>query len=211
MKVIGFSAGSVGREGNVDRMLKAILDRSGHEVEFVKLTDLNFSGCKGCVQLCARPQVCTLADDAQPYYEKIKKADAVVVGAPVYFGAIASTALAFIERFFGYRHVDIPIAGKPFVTVVAGGMELDSAVEQLHRMLGWFQVNVIDTVKFESKAPPCLKCGRHKACEIGGLYMMQGEAAKELVITKEMFSRWEDDTVTAVAIDTAADKLKKLM
>ena len=50
MKVIGFSAGSVGRAGNVDRMVKAILDKSGHEVEFVKLTDLNFSGCKGCAQ-----------------------------------------------------------------------------------------------------------------------------------------------------------------
>ena len=69
MKVIGFSAGSAGREGNVDRMVKAILERSGHDVEFVKLTDLNFSGCKGCVQLCARPQVCKLEDDAQPYYE----------------------------------------------------------------------------------------------------------------------------------------------
>jgi multimeric flavodoxin WrbA len=70
-----------------------------------------------------------LTDEAQPYYGKIKKADAVVIGAPVYFGAIASTALAFIERFFGYRHVDIPIAGKPFVTVIGGAMELDPAVE----------------------------------------------------------------------------------
>ncbi len=32
MKVIGFSAGSVGREGNVDRMVKAILQKSGHDV-----------------------------------------------------------------------------------------------------------------------------------------------------------------------------------
>lgn len=32
MKVIGFSAGGVGREGNIDRMVKAILERSGHEV-----------------------------------------------------------------------------------------------------------------------------------------------------------------------------------
>ena len=38
MKVIGFSAGGVGREGNIDRMVKAILDKSGYEVEFVKLT-----------------------------------------------------------------------------------------------------------------------------------------------------------------------------
>jgi hypothetical protein len=77
-------------------------------------------------------------------------------------------------------------------------------------MLGAFQVNVIDTVMFESKIPPCLKCGRHKECEIGGLYKMQGEAAKELVITKEMFFRWEDDTLIAAAVDTAADKLKRL-
>ena len=49
MKVIGFSAGVVGRESNVDRMVQAILDKSGHEVEFVKLTDLSFTGCKGCV------------------------------------------------------------------------------------------------------------------------------------------------------------------
>ena len=210
MKVIGFSAGSVGREGNIDRMVKAILDKSGHEVEFVKLTDLSFSGCKGCVQLCARPQVCKLEDDAQPYYQKVKEADAVVIGTPVYFDTITSTVWAFIERFFGYRHVDIPIAGKPLVTVVGGGMMLDASVEQLHRLLGAFEVNVLDTVKFQSKVPPCFKCGRHKECEIGGLYQMLGDAAKELTITKEMFTRWEDDSAAAAAIDAAAEKLKKI-
>jgi len=210
VKVIGFSAGSVGREGNVDRMVKAILDKSGHDVEFVKLTDLNFSGCKGCVQLCARPQVCKLADDAQPYYEKVKQADAVVIGTPVYFGTITSTVWAFIERFFGYRHVDIPIAGKPFVTVVGGAMTTKSAVKQLHKVLGAFEVNIIDTIKFRSKIPPCFKCGRHKDCEIGGPYKMLGDAAKELTVTKEMFTRWEDDSATAATIDAAAERLKKI-
>ena len=180
MKVIGFSAGSAGRDGNVDRMVKRILDKSGHEVEFVKLTDLNFSGCKGCVQLCSRAQVCRLQDDAQPYYQKVKEADAVVIGTPVYFNTISATVWTFIERFFGYRHVDIPIAGKPFVTVVGGALALDPAVEQLHGILAAFDVNIIDTITFQSKVPPCFKCGRHKECEIGGLYMMLGDAAKEL-------------------------------
>ncbi len=54
VKVIGFSAGAGGREGNVDRMVKAVLDGSGHDVEFVKLSELNYSACKGCVQLCVR-------------------------------------------------------------------------------------------------------------------------------------------------------------
>ena len=208
MKVIGFSAGSVGREGNIDRMVKAILDKSGHEVEFVKLADLKYSGCKGCVQLCAKPQVCRLEDDAEPYYQKVKEADAVVIGTPVYFDTITATVWAFIERFFGYRHVDIPIAGKPFVLVVGGALMLDSAVNQLHNVLGKFEVNVVDTVRFQSKVPPCFKCGRHQECEIGGLYSMLGEAAKELTITKEMFTRWEDDIGTAAAINAAAEKLK---
>lgn len=147
-----------------DRMVKAIHDKSGHDAEFVKLTDLNFSGYKGCVQLCARPQVCKLADDAQPYYEKVKEADAVVIGTPVYMRTITSTAWAFIERFFGYRHVDIPIAGKPFVTVVGGAFPADSAVKELHRLLGVYEVNVIDTIKYQSSVPTCFKCGRHKEC-----------------------------------------------
>ncbi len=210
MKVIGFSAGSVGREGNVDRMVKAILEKSGHEVEFVKLADLNYSGCKGCVPLCAGPQVCKLEDDAQPYYQKVKEADAVVIGTPVYFNTITATVWAFIERFFGYRHVDIPIAGKPFVLVVGGAMMLDSAVEQLHKVLGPFHVNVLDTVRFVSKTPPCFKCGRHKECEIGGMYRMFGDAAKELTITKEMFTRWEDDSEVAAAVDAAAEQLKNI-
>ena len=61
-------------------------------------------------------------DDARPYNEKVKEADAVLIGTPVYMDTIASTASAFIERFFGYRHVDMPIAGKPFVTVVGGAL-----------------------------------------------------------------------------------------
>ncbi len=210
MKVIGFSAGSVGREGNVDRMVKAILEKSGHEMEFVKLTDLSFSGCKGCVQLCAKPQVCKLDDEVQPYYDKIKEADAVVIGTPVYFGTVTSTVWAFVERFFGYRHVDIPIENKPFVTVVGGAMALDNAVKQMNDLLGSFNVNVIDTVTFASKVPPCFKCGRHKECEIGGLYKMLGDAAKEMTIKKEMFTRWEDNSAAAAAVDGAAEKLRAI-
>ncbi len=210
MKVIGFSAGSVGREGNTDRLVKAILEKSGHEVEFVKLTDLTYSGCKGCVQLCAKPQVCKLEDEAQPYYEKIKQADAVVIGTPVYFNTMTATVWAFIERFFGYRHVDVAIAGKPFVLVVGGALMLDSAVEQLHKVLGVFELKVLDTVRYLSKVPPCFKCGRHRECEIGGMYMMLGDAAKDVTITKEMFTRWEDNCEVAAAVDAAAEKLKNI-
>ncbi len=210
VKVIGFSAGAAGREGNVDRMVKAVLDGSGHDVEFVKLSELNYSACKGCVQLCARPQVCKLEDDLLPYYQKLKEADAVVLGASVYFDALNGMATSFIERFFGYRHVSIPIAGKPFTLVIASAMKLDAATAQMRQLLSHFEVNVLDVVQFQSRIPPCFKCGRHKDCEIGGLYQMLGDAAKELTITKEMFGQWEDDDATAAAVKKAAEALKNL-
>ena len=210
MKILGFSAGSTGREGNVDRMVEAVLAKSGHASEFIKLTDLNVSGCKGCVQLCAGPQVCKLQDDAQQYYEKILEADAVVIGSPVYMNTITATTTAFIERFYGYRHRDIQIAGKPFVTVVGGAMMVDAAQANLQQMLGIYEADVISSVSFKSSVPPCFKCGSHRECKIGGAYMMHGDAAKDLTITKEMFNRWEDDSETTTAIDAAADMLRKI-
>ena len=210
MKILGFSSGSTGREGNVDRMVKAILDKSGHESEFIKLTDLSFSGCKGCVQLCAGPQVCKLEDDAQQYYEKILEADAVVIGSPVYMNTVNATVTAFIERFYGYRHKDIQIAGKPFVTVVGGAMMVDEAQEDIQKMLSVYEADVINSITFKSTVPPCFKCGRHRECKIGGAYMMFGEDAKDMTITKEMFNRWEDDKETVAAIEGASELLRNI-
>jgi len=137
-------------------------------------------------------------------------ADAVVIGSPGYMNTFTSTAAAFIERFYGYRHVSIQTAGKPFVTVVGGAMMLDAAQENLQKMLGIFEVDVISSVAFKSSVPPCFKCGRHRECKIGGAYMMFGDAAKDLTITKGMFTRWEDDSETVAAIDAAAEALKKI-
>jgi len=51
VNVIGFSSGGAGRQSNVDRMVQAILEQSGQATEFVKLTGLRYSACKGCVWL----------------------------------------------------------------------------------------------------------------------------------------------------------------
>jgi len=99
MKILGFSSGGTGHQGNTDRLVQALLDKNGYDSEFVKLTDLNFSGCKGCVDLCAATQVCRLDDDAGKYYQKIKDVDAIIFGSAVYSGSINAIALSFLERF----------------------------------------------------------------------------------------------------------------
>jgi len=210
MKVIGFSSGGAGHVGNVGRMVKAVMAKSGHEYEFLKLTELNYSACKGCIQLCAGPQVCQLEDDLLPYYQKLKEADAVVMGSPVYFGTVNAALLSFVERFYAYRHRSMAIQNKPFVLVVCGSVALEPAAERLQKSLKLFGVKVSDTVLYRSGMPPCLSCGHHRECSIGGLFAMMGEAAHSLEITPELFHRWEDDDSTVLAIEQAAATLKGL-
>ena len=210
MKILGFSSGGVGHEGNVDRMVKAIIEKSDGEGEFVKLTELNYSGCKGCVQLCAKPQVCRLDDDLLPYYQKIKDADAVVVGSPVYFNTLNGAAASFIERFFGYRHVTSAIKGKPFVLVVCGSMRTTATAKECRRRLQKFWVNILGVLEYVSSSPPCLSCGRHRECHIGGLYKIRGKLACSLAITPDLFHRWEHDTDTVKAVEVIAGKLREL-
>ena len=210
MGLIGLSTGAAGKECNVDRLVQAILEQSGHPYEYHKLTDLTYSGCKGCVHLCAKPQVCMLPDDLLPIYAKLREADAVVLGSPFYFGSINARAISFIERFFGYRHVEVAIEGKPFILAGVAGLGVDRVKASFRRWLRPFRVDVIDCVVYQSEMPPCLHCGRHRECDIGGLHYMHGEAVHDMRITPDMRHNWEDDPGTVDAVRAAAVKLQEL-
>ncbi len=208
MKIIGFSAGVIGHNSNVDRMVKAIMEETGHETEFVKLTELDFSACKGCVQLCATPEVCRLEDALLPYYQKVKEADAIVLGSPVHFNTISATMLAFISRLWGFRHVNFSLKEKPFILAVSSGHESHNAPDDFRKALEPFKVKVLDSVQFCSKIPPCFKCGRHTECRIGGAYHWLGPKARDLKIIPELFQKWENSSETVAHIKEAGAKLK---
>jgi multimeric flavodoxin WrbA len=165
-------------------MVKAIMEKSGYESEFVKLTDLNYSACKGCVWLCAKQEVCKLDDDLFPYYQKVKEADAVVLGSPVHGRIISATMSAFISRLWGFRHVNFAIENKPFVLAICSmGTRPDTSEEDLRSVLSRFNVKILDVVKYSSRTPPCYRCGRLQECSIGGGYRLWGDKAYTLTIT----------------------------
>jgi NAD(P)H-dependent FMN reductase len=189
-------------------MVKAIMEKTGHETEFVKLTELDFSACKGCVQLCASPEVCRLEDALLPYYQKVKEADAIVLGSPVHFRTISATMLAFISRLWGFRHVNFSLKEKPFILAVSSGHEPHSALDDFRKALEPFNIKVLDSMQFCSKIPPCFKCGRHAECRIGGAYHWLGPKAQDLKIVPELFLKWENCSETVTHIEEAGAKLK---
>lgn len=73
----------------------------GAETEYINLYDLVFKGCRSCL-ICKRKDKtkgkCYWRDDLTPVLEKIFEADALIIGAPIYFGHPTSEFQALVER-----------------------------------------------------------------------------------------------------------------
>ena len=188
------------------------MEKSSDDHEFVKLNNINYSACKGCSWLCAKPQICMLEDDLLPYIQKVRDADAVVLGSPIHFGTVSATMLSFISRLWGFRHVNYVIKDKPFVLALCGiRANREKPEEDYRRALSVYKVNILDVINYSSRVPPCYRCGRHQECEIGGAYRLWGEKTHNLVIKPELFNRWEDDSEIVKRIDVVAEKLKMVL
>ena len=57
-----------------------MLDETGLECEFVKLSDINVRPCFACKQ-CVPDNICKVMDDFPELAEKIKKAKGLILGA----------------------------------------------------------------------------------------------------------------------------------
>jgi multimeric flavodoxin WrbA len=90
---------------NTATMLQTALEgaaAAGAETELVNLYSLNFKGCASCFS-CKRLDrkavgVCALKDDLRPILERVREADALLLGTPVYYGAETACTRAFLER-----------------------------------------------------------------------------------------------------------------
>ncbi len=97
-------SGSPRVNGNTDTLLHRCLDRltaQGIACEFVTLAGKTVRGCNACgACLETRDATCPgiTDDDYQPIFEKMQRADIIVVGSPVYFGSAAPELVALLDR-----------------------------------------------------------------------------------------------------------------
>jgi len=69
-----------------------------HEVQTVRIQDLNIKPCIGCMK-CRPDKSCILPqDDARALAEKVRWADFIVIGCPVYWGNMPGTLKLFFDR-----------------------------------------------------------------------------------------------------------------
>jgi len=102
MKVIAFN-GSPHADGSVAggiSIMKKELEKGGVSVELIHVGDKSIHGCTAC-RNCAALKRCVIeGDPVNECFEKIKSADGVILGCPVYYGGIAGTFKSFLDRLF---------------------------------------------------------------------------------------------------------------
>jgi len=103
MYVLGIS-GSPRLKGNTDILLEKALSASaskGVKTEKVVLNNLKMIPCQEC-ETVKDDGTCKIEDDFQSLYEKIMKADAIIVASPIFFGSLSAQTKIMIDRFQCY-------------------------------------------------------------------------------------------------------------
>lgn len=105
MKVIGIN-GSARMDGNTALIIREVfseLEKNGIETELVQLAGLHIRLCRFCMgescMACRGRQACVFRDDDFfGVYEKIKAAEGIILGSPVYGADITAIMRNFLDR-----------------------------------------------------------------------------------------------------------------
>lgn len=97
--------GSARKESNTATLLREALKGAadkGADTELIFLYDLCYQGCSSCFS-CKKlgdPSYgqCATRDELTPVLDKLKEADAILFGSPVYAGSITGEMQSFLER-----------------------------------------------------------------------------------------------------------------
>jgi len=104
MSIIAIN-GSPRKKWNTATLLEKALEGAasqGAETELIHLYDLSFKGCVSCFSCKTiggkSYGKCAVKDDLTPIFDKIEKADGIILGSPIYLGAATGEMRSFMER-----------------------------------------------------------------------------------------------------------------
>ena len=225
--IIGISAG---RKNKVtDSVIKAILEGSGKECEFISLSGKVIRPCEAC-NGCVTNNRCILKDDFQPILEKCYKAKAIVFGAPNYWDHMNAKGMAFWERacFSGRHNSVFPLEGKFAVSAgIAGTGNGQPVIDDLEEYFEDARMHVVEEISVQGEYA-CFTCGHGNHCPVGGfvdMYPLGTEITPEIIpsLTNQnpdnpdlpeeernlLDSAKSIGRILSRAIDTKEDKTKK--
>jgi len=99
IRILGI-VGSPRAMGNTERFLAEALKAAGEgvvETELLRLAGNEVKPCDACYS-CRETRECRIEDDFKQIFEKMVKADGIILASPVYFGSATPQIKALIDR-----------------------------------------------------------------------------------------------------------------
>jgi multimeric flavodoxin WrbA len=118
---------------------------SRETAEEVRLNDLDISNCQACGNgwgTCLNDHRCQVEDDFQALHARFLAADAFVLVTPVYWGEMAESAKAFLDRLRrceATRRAESGLKAKPVIAVAAAGGSGNGSITCLASMERWIE------------------------------------------------------------------------
>lgn len=182
-KILGIS-GSPIPNSNTDRAVQHILDATGLDTEFVKLSRLDMTPCRACLG-CTDTNTCVLTDDARELAEKFHQADGFVLGGYTPYSSLDARTKTFMERMYCLRHQEALNRAKKGAFVITSAMApgveglppaVETAAQQLACWMMEEEMEYVGAVVLLGNVP-CIRCGKGDDCSVSGIKMLFGPAA----------------------------------
>ena len=143
--------GSMRRNGNT-RMLAESFARGAernNDVELISVADHDVHPCIGCNRCYTSEGNRCFRDDGMTYiYDRLSKADVVVIASPIYFYGLTAQLKAVIDRL--HAPVRNTFRIRKLALLLVGAAELpelfDAVIEQYRLILNFFHLEDLGTV-----------------------------------------------------------------
>jgi len=122
MEILGINGSPRAKKSRTLKLVGAVLDGAkdrGAETELVDISALDIRYCLGC-QVCYAEGECVQADDLYDLWEKMMRADGIVLGSPVYINGVTAQLKTVIDRLADAIHCQM-LVGKYGCAVTTAG------------------------------------------------------------------------------------------
>lgn len=142
MKILAFNGSHRAGKGTASLIRAAFeeAEAKGCETELVELSQCDIGYCIGCNRCMAKPE-CTVHDDMQGLYEKMRAADGIILGSPNYFANVTARMKCFMDRTRPLHMTANALKGKVGGIVATTGLSNCGGEEAVGAMQRWFQIH----------------------------------------------------------------------
>jgi multimeric flavodoxin WrbA len=122
LKVLGLVC-SPRSGGNTEILVRKALESAKNEGADVEIWDFVGKEVKPCehCKSCYETGECKIMDDMQDLYPKLKEADGIILGSPVYFWSVTAQAKLLMDRTYALRRPTNLLHGKVGGAIAVAG------------------------------------------------------------------------------------------